>query len=541
MIGLLLVSSLLEGISIVLFLPVLEVLFSDASSNDVTRYVLGLFEYVGLTPTLVTLLGFLVCVSTGRAIVLWLSKCQVGYAVIRIGTDLRLALVHALRHVRWGYFVRQQPGALANSLSFECETASNVYFHSARLYASSLSLFVNLALAAFISWYVSLVVVLACVVGLVCFSSLLRLAHSAGLQQNRVLGRVTSFLVDFLNGFKPLKSMGKEDLFTSVMSHEIKELNRAKGREVLAKESLVALQEPFTVVLLACGVAAVHSFSLVSGSKLLVVLYLFYRMMSYFSEIQQAFQNVYRCRGVYESLMEKIEGAESQRANSGSGTVIFDNEISAADVNYAYGDREVLTGASFTIKAGEFVAITGPTGAGKTTIVDLVSGLIEPAKGQVSIDGVELSKLDLLAWRQLIGYVPQEVFLFNDTISANLTLGEDISEDSQWEALRLAGIEGHVRSLADGLDTPIGEHGRALSGGQRQRVMIARALVRNPKLLILDEATTGLDTKTEKEIIDSLVDLKGRVTILAISHQPGLREAADLVLHMKDGRIKVVK
>jgi len=541
MVGLLLISSLLEGVSIVLFLPMLGVLFNDHSPNAISKYVLEFFEKVGIEPSLITLLGLLVCLSFCRGAVLWLSKRQVGYAVIRIGTDLRLALVRALQRVQWSYFVRQKPGTLANSLSFECETASNVYFHSARTYAGVISLVVNLCLAALVSWQVSLVVIGACLVGLVGFSSLLKMAHSAGVEQNLVLERVSSFLVDFLNGFKPLKSMGREALFSSVISREVEELNRAKRKEVLAKESLVALQEPFSICLLAVGVAMVHGSSLISGSVLLVVLYLFYKMMSYFSDVQQSLQNIYRCRGVYESLMSKIYVAEAQAAKSDGACFSFEKQISFKSVGYSYGKKRVLSEVSFDIPMGSFSAIVGRTGEGKTTLVDILSGLIAPSEGQVCIDGLSLADLDQQAWREMIGYVPQEVFLFNDTIHMNVALGEVLTDDDIWHALKLAGIEEHVRSLPEGLHSQLGEQGRALSGGQRQRIMIARALARRPSLLILDEATTGLDEKTEKEILDSLTALKGEVTVLAISHQPALRKVADQILTVGGGTVRLEK
>jgi ATP-binding cassette subfamily C protein len=205
-------------------------------------------------------------------------------------------------------------------------------------------------------------------------------------------------------------------------------------------------------------------------------------------------------------------------------------------VDFSYGHTPVLTGASLTIPAGKFVALVGRSGAGKTTIADLIVGLHAPQAGRVLVDGIPLEEIDLRGWRQEIGYVPQEMFLFHDTIYRNLTLGDpEIPREAVEDALRAAGAWEFVSGLSHGLETVMGERGSKLSGGQRQRVAIARALVRKPKLLVLDEVTTALDPRTEAAICATLQGLKGEVTILAISHQRAMTEAADVVYRLEGG------
>jgi ATP-binding cassette subfamily C protein len=190
------------------------------------------------------------------------------------------------------------------------------------------------------------------------------------------------------------------------------------------------------------------------------------------------------------------------------------------------------------IPAGRIVAITGPSGAGKTTIADLIVGLHQPQEGSLLVDGVPLTELDLAAWRGSIGYVPQEMFLFHDTVYNNVALREPkISRGGVKAALVAAGAWGFVSELSEGLDTVLGERGSKLSGGQRQRIAIARALVHRPKLLVLDEITTALDPRTEAAICRTLHELRGRVTIRSISHQPAMTEIADHVYRLEGGRL----
>jgi ATP-binding cassette subfamily C protein len=170
--------------------------------------------------------------------------------------------------------------------------------------------------------------------------------------------------------------------------------------------------------------------------------------------------------------------------------------------------------------------------------MDLVVGLYQPWQGNIYIDGVPLSDIDLIAWRTMIGYVPQEMLLFHDSIYRNVTLGDDeISREAVAEALQAAGAADFVNALPQGMSTVIGERGAKLSGGQRQRIAIARALVRKPRLLVLDEVTTALDPATEAEICATLRSLSGSVTVLSISHQPAMTSVADMVYRIEDGRI----
>jgi ATP-binding cassette subfamily C protein len=207
-------------------------------------------------------------------------------------------------------------------------------------------------------------------------------------------------------------------------------------------------------------------------------------------------------------------------------------------VEFAYGDRLVLAGADMVLPAGRLTTLVGPSGAGKTTIVDLVTGLLRPGAGEVFVDGVPLSQLDVRQWRRMIGYVPQDTVLLHDTIFRNITLGaSELGERDVEEALVSAGAWEFVQATPQGIHSTVGERGGKLSGGQRQRIAIARALVHRPKLLILDEATSALDPVSEAVICDALWRLRGEITILAITHQAALVNGADRVYRLEDKRL----
>jgi ATP-binding cassette subfamily C protein len=211
--------------------------------------------------------------------------------------------------------------------------------------------------------------------------------------------------------------------------------------------------------------------------------------------------------------------------------------VDLRDIRVELDGSVVLDNLSFSIPAGKITALAGASGAGKTTTADLITGLVRPDAGEVYIDGVPLAELDLREWRQLIGYVPQETLMLHESVAKNVSLGDpNLTPEDIERALRDAGAWEFVSELPGGVDCSVGERGMRLSGGQRQRIAIARALVHGAKLLILDEATTALDPKSEAFVWAAIEALRGRATVLAISHQPALTGVADRIYRIIDGK-----
>jgi ATP-binding cassette subfamily C protein len=275
-------------------------------------------------------------------------------------------------------------------------------------------------------------------------------------------------------------------------------------------------------------------------SQILVLALIFYRVMRHVSTLQMRYQIVITGEGAFSKLMDEIEEGEAAREElrKDGPRIQLTRGVRVDRVSFSYGNTRILNDIELDIPAGSFVVLAGESGSGKTTLADLVAGLRPPGAGTILIDGRPLSEIDMGAWRRSIGYVPQELLLFNDTIERNVTLGDpSITEEDVERALRLAEAWPFVSSREKGLQHPVGERGIELSGGQRQRIAIARALVTRPTLLILDEVTTALDPDTEREICRTLRELAGEVTILTISHQPAIREVADVVYEMRNGQL----
>ena len=344
-------------------------------------------------------------------------------------------------------------------------------------------------------------------------------------------------LLQGLDGMKPLKAMGRQESMRPVFDSDIRGLNRAQRTIVISRETLNESYELIRAVAVAGGL---FLFVVVWGQPvdgLLVLAVLFVRTMQKFNRVHNQYQIAATNQPAFAFLQSTIAVAEeAEETGLGNMAPRFVSAISLREVSFSYGRGNVLESVSMTLPAGAFIAVVGASGAGKTTVADLIIGLLRPQRGDVWIDDLPLGEIDARAWRRMIGYVPQEIFLFHDTVLANITLGESgISRADVETALRRAEGWEFVTALPDGMDTVVGERGARLSGGQRQRIAIARALVRNPALLILDEATTALDPETEAGIAATVKRLTGKLTVLSISHQAAMQRAADLVYQLDDG------
>jgi ABC-type multidrug transport system fused ATPase/permease subunit len=275
----------------------------------------------------------------------------------------------------------------------------------------------------------------------------------------------------------------------------------------------------------------------------LVAFYIFaaYRLLPQFQQIYANAMLVQQNARVVEAFAELLHAPSEEPLGVDRGTVLAP-PITLDNVTYRYPgtDSAVLRDASLTIPARAAVGLVGVTGSGKSTIIDLIVGLLTPTTGSISLNGVALTPERAAAWRERVGYVPQLLFLLDDTIRRNIAFGlhdDQISQAQVERAARLANIHDFIARLPEGYDTKVGERGVRLSGGQRQRLVIARALYRDPEVLIFDEATSALDQDTEQAVMEAIRTLSHQKTLLIISHRPATLQGCDAVYEVADGRI----
>lgn len=543
MVLLLAMSGLAEGISIATLVPLLELGVSEGASDPsrLGEWVGEFLAFFGLEPTLVILLALIVVGISVKSGFMWLAMRQVGFTVARVTKDLRLDLVRSLLRARWRYFGEQPVGRFANAVSAEAIRSGAAYRAACVMLGTVLQIVVYVAISAAISLPGTVLAFVGGGLFLVAMRRFIQMSRSAGERQTERTKSLTEHLVDALQGMKPVKAMAREDKFLPLLESETEELHHAHRGRIIANQGLKLFQEPAIAVMMGIGLYAALRAGSLPFSSVLVMAFVFYRLMQQVNTVQVRYQEMVQGESAFWSLRGEIDRASAQREeHTGDRTPPpLESEVELDDVWFRYDEEWVLRGLEVRIPANRFVTVAGASGAGKSTVADLVMGLYRPDRGEIRVDGVPLREIDLKEWRHLIGYVPQEVLLFNDTVRRNITLGdEEIPEEQVVAALRAADAWDFVSARSSGLDSDIGEKGSRLSGGQRQRLAIARALVGEPSLLVLDEATTALDPDTEHGICKTLLGLRDRLTILSISHQTAMREAGDMVYRLDKGVVR---
>jgi ATP-binding cassette subfamily C protein len=369
------------------------------------------------------------------------------------------------------------------------------------------------------------------------------MARKAGQRQTESFQSLLVRLTDLLNGIKSIKAMARENQVRPLLEEESKNLKRALRQQVLSSQMLKILQEPILILFMAIGIYFILNHRSVPMTNFMVMAFLFYRTVNRIGSVQKQVQTMAIHESAYWSFHNRLKKIESAAETlSGGIQPELNHQIAFENVCFSYGEKEIIKNVSFTIPYGRLTVITGLSGAGKTTIADMLTGLVRPKVGDVLVDDIPFSQIDLGKWRHMIGYVPQEMFLFHETVYANVSLGDDsLTRHDVEEALRKAEALDFASALPLGLDSIIGERGSKISGGQRQRISVARALVRKPRLLILDEVTTALDPKTEAALCSTILGLRGEMAILAISHQPSMVESADLVYRLERGQMRMIE
>lgn len=550
----LLLSGMAEGIGLSALLPLVNVaLGADATAsitggmvspeqNEFERFFLELLQSMDIAPTLQNLLLIMVLGVAFKSALLLVAQRQVGYTAAQVGTDLRLEMLRAVLRSKWEYFLHQPVGKLTNSLATEAQRSSASFVYGATALTYFIQAVIYGAVALALSWQATLTATLAGATVIGASHFLVRITRKAGKKQTNLLTSLMSGLTDTLQSVKPLKAMSREHLADNFLAGETTRLNKALRKQVLSGAVLDSAQELMFAIFIALGIlVALEGFDMALPTVMVLVVAIG-RAFAFLGKVQKQFQKMAQGESAYWAMRASIDEALAAEEQLSAGVVPrFEHTMEFKAVDFDYDKHPVFRNLSLTIEAGKLTTLVGPSGAGKTTIIDLTIGLLRPQQGQILLDGTPLSDIDIRAWRSKIGYVPQETVLLHDSIAHNVSLGDpELDAAAIQQALESAGAWDFVSAMPEGMDTLVGERGGKLSGGQRQRIVIARALVNQPRLLILDEATSALDPASEAAIRQTMEALKGDLTILAISHNRAMVDAADTVYKLGDGQAHIV-
>ena len=386
------------------------------------------------------------------------------------------------------------------------------------------------------------VTIVSIVFGVIMMFSLryfVKIAGFASKLSTKHMASLISKLIEGLSGLKSIKAMSAQDNLEKYLSKDIYKIQNLRKKIIISSSVLKNIQEPAIILGLSILVFYLFTFLENNQSSAILLMVLFYRCLQKLLNLQIYYQQIAVAIPAFNFIQKIIYEATNDREDINAGKKItFKKDINFENVSFKYNEKNVLSNLTFKINAFEIIAILGESGSGKTTIIDLISGLTKLQKGDIKIDGNSIRSINLSNWRSQIGYVPQDPFMIHDSILNNITLENHkyTNQDVDW-SLEKSGTKDFISAKAEGVYFDIGEFGSKLSGGQKQRLAIARAIIRKPKILILDEPTSALDSVSAARIKKTLQELQNFMTIIIITHQEDLADIASKIIRIKHGEI----
>ncbi|HEY0444966.1 MAG TPA: ABC transporter ATP-binding protein [Allosphingosinicella sp.] len=547
----LLLGALLEGIGLLMLLPLLSVVIGAETGagwlDGFTRWIVSMAP--GATPfwQLAFLLLIFALLMAARSFVILtrdvaLARLQIGFV-----ESHRLRIIELLAHTRWDVVSRLRHGRITHVLGGDVQACGDAAQLTLQLGVAATMLAGQCILLFLLSPRLALLILGLLAAGMLALRPVLKRSREigAGLTESN-LHLVTS-TSQFLGGLKLAISQNLqrgfvrefEETVAIVRARRIAFVRQRTGAQL----ALTALAAAVAALTLLIGIGVLVA----APSTLIAFLFILARMTGPAGQLQSGAQHVFHSLPAYAKVKEleaELGAAQSARPDNDRGPAIAPGPVEFRNASFAHADRPAqgeaggVTDISLTIEPGAFVGVTGPSGAGKTTFADLLVGLYPPRSGSVLIGGSPLEGRTLGGWRNSISYVSQDPFLFHDTIRRNLLWANpEADEAALWQALALAGADTLVRRMAGGLEAVVGERGSLVSGGERQRIALARALVRRPALLLLDEATNAIDVAGEREILERLSRVPDRPTIVMIAHRQASLDLCERLIELDQGRI----
>lgn len=524
-------------------MPPLE--FSTAWLEDAIRYLI--YVVYGESYEIIDVLTMLAAIIATSALLSntfrYLGQRTVENMKIRALQRLRNQTYNNVMRLNVGYFTNERKGDIVSRIMADVQVVrfciTNTLQVAFREPFLILSYFVGMVA---ISWKLTLFTLIYLpIVGLI-IGRIVKKLRKPALTAQEQFGELTSVLDESIAGVKIVKGYGGEEFFGDRFAR----INKAYSdvsRKMMYRQQLASPMSEFLGILAAAGLMVAGGLLVVGGSLdasgFLAYIGIFSQVTRPIRQFTDAFANINQGIAAGERVLSLLDSRSPiTEKRDAIALTEFKESIELRNVSFAYEEREVLSGVSFTIRKGETVALVGPSGGGKSTISDLIPRFYDVTAGEILIDGRNIKEYTLDSLRDKFGMVSQETILFNDTIENNILLGNlDASHEEVVAAARVANADGFIGETPEGYNTNIGDRGSKLSGGQRQRLSIARAVLKNPDILILDEATSALDTESEQLVQTALDKLQSGRTSIVIAHRLSTIHNADRIVVIDAGRV----
>jgi len=536
-------SGLSESIGISMLLPVLNVDKAVSDQDKYTKTIYNFLESIGINVSLFSLIILLLIAFLFKGAFVFLQKVFASYIKLNLTKDIRIDFCDKYKGMKYSYYTNTSIGYLNNIVTTEIRRGVAALNRYTVVIGRLIFILIYMSFAVVINYKMTLVVLFLSLLLFTLMRSLSRLSRKLSMLVSETNARVQSLLIQTIYNFKYLKATNS---FTHIFKRLFTNIN--KNYDYQFKSNVLtaipsSIVEPLSIFFVSGLVLYYVGFQGKSIAEIFVLVFFFYKAFSYVFQLQSDWQKFNASLGGLEViskasriLNKNVEKAGTHQINA------FNNAIELRNVNFSYGSKQVFFDVNLAIQKNKSIGIVGESGAGKTTLFNIITGLLVPQSGKICIDGIDYSELELSSLRNIFGYVTQEPVIFNDTIANNISFWEcdsqeDICKNRIKDAAMLANCDRFINEAEMGLVTVIGDKGVKLSGGQRQRIAIARELFKEPEIMIFDEATSSLDTESEMLIRQSINSLKGERTIVIIAHRLSTVRDCDHIYVLKEGRI----
>ena len=541
-----LLVGLLDGLGLAMFIPLLGIASginanTGDENSDVINFIVNLFDSVGINLNLVNALLFMVVVFSIKGVFYYLRNVYFIKIRVKSVSLLRLNLIKSLNELSYSGFTKLEAGRIQNTMVGELGKVIGALM-SFFVYLQHIIMLATYIFLAFIAnWQFAILVAIGGSLSNLFYKYINNYTKEKATLLSSKGNSFNAILIQILHNFKYLKATNHYQLFSKKLVnniHEQEKINLGVGKISSIGESL---REPFTIVIITGVIIVQTSYLGESFSSILLSLLLFYRALGHLVSMQNSWNTfLANSSGIdsFETLLSDFKHYKEPLHYQEKIEHIDD--ISIKNISLSFRGKKAIDNISFSIKKNSSVAFVGESGAGKTTLANIISGLQTPDDGEIIIEGKSLYKTNLNFFRNHLGYITQEAVIFNDSIFNNVTFWQEKSEENEEKfrkTIEKVSLSEFLNELPEKENTQLGNNGILISGGQKQRISIARELYKDAELLILDEATSALDTETERHIKNNIDLLQGQTTLIIIAHRLSTIKNVDIIYVLDKGKI----
>jgi len=540
-----LIVGLMDGFGLAMFIPLLQMV--DPSNPDATSqmgnmsFLPRFFNSMGLPLTLTTVLAIIFFFFAVKGIVKFFEGYVRAVFEQQFILKIRMQNINGLSLFGYNHFINADVGRIQNTFSGEVEKVKMAYRSYFMALQYAVFVLVYMALAFYSNPNFAVLVIIGGGLSSLFVQQLKKRTKKLSFQITEESHQFQGLLIQKVSAFKYLKSTGLMNRYADKLIKTNNQMNHAQKKMGVLAAILASVREPMVILIVLASIVVEVNYFHQSIGVLIFTLLLFYRALISLTGMQNFFNLFFNSAGSLQNMTDFNKELKAGKEKDGTEDFPgFKDRFELKDVSFSYEEHHILHHISLTIPKNETIAIVGESGSGKTTLVNIITGLLKPTKGEVSVDGVDLSRLKISTYQNRIGYITQEAVIFNDTIFNNVSFWDEPTPENliRFEtALKKAAIYEYVMGLPMKGNEMLGSNGINISGGQKQRISIARELYKNIDFLFMDEATSALDSETERDIKENIDQLKRQYTIIIIAHRLSTIRNADRIILLHKGSI----